>query len=221
MEMVGTALDRPPTGGYLKALRFAELSLRAPLPARATMRRWRGELPDAFALSLRAPRSAIESEAGWLVPSTDLDEGVEWLLQAVEALRPTCVVIPTGAAITPGARSRDRLTAYAERLGGLGDCRCVWAPRGPWDPEQADAVAAKLGWARAFDPLQEPWSNGPLAYIELRALGQRQGFSQATLEDVHEQVVAAGADRTLIVVDGARGMREAQRLQQLFDDDER
>lgn len=183
MLLAGASLDHLPGPKYLAALRFAEVSFRAPLPRASTLRQKRGQLPDDLVLSLRAPQSALVGARGPLRFDAELEAGLAWLLAARDALRAKLVVLATPADLTPGARSRDLLAAYADKLPREPDRPFVWAPHGAWEHEQAERVAAELGLVLAFDPLEDDCPEGPLAYARLVAIGARRSFSPALLED--------------------------------------
>src|SRR5437870_1900661 len=116
MLLTGSILDRAPGRKYTKALRFAELSLRAPLPRPATLGAWRAELPDGFQLALRAPRGSLVSPMGPLRVDAALEASLAWVTGAADALAVRAVILPTPADLAPGPRSRELLTSFVARL---------------------------------------------------------------------------------------------------------
>jgi hypothetical protein len=213
MLHAGASLDQLPGPKYLAALRFAELALRAPLPRASTLRQKRAQLPKDLVLSLRAPQSAVSGARGALRFDEGLEAGVSWMLAARDALDARFVVLPTPTDLTPGARSRDLLAAYVERLPRDPARPFVWAPRGPWEPEQAEQVAQDLGLVLAFDPLEEICPPGPLAYARLIAMGARRSFSPASLEEALSEVEQA--DEAFVVIESERAFPQASTLQRM------
>src|SRR5688500_13845553 len=114
MLLAGASLDHLPGPKYLAALRFAEVSLRAPLPRASTLRQKRGQLPEDVVLALRAPKSALVGARGPLRFDAELEAGLAWVLAARDALNAKLVVLPTPADLTPGPRSRELLAAYVD-----------------------------------------------------------------------------------------------------------
>jgi uncharacterized protein YecE (DUF72 family) len=213
MLLAGSWLDRLPGPKYLAALSFAEIGLKAPLPRPSTLRRMRAELPADFVLSLRAPQSSIVSARGPLRFDDALESGLAWLLEAREALAARIVVLPTPADLTPGQRDRELLAAYAERLPRAQGQHWVWAPSGPWEAEDAQQVADAAGFVRAFDPLLDALPSRPVVYARLRALGARQSFSPAILEDVVARL--RELPEVYVAIDAPRSFDHAVRLQGL------
>ncbi len=214
MLLVGSVLDRPPGPKYVSVLPFAELALRPPLPRTATLKRRRDELGD-LELALRAPPSAISSSRGPMRMDDELERGVGWLLRAGEALGARLLVLPTPPDLTPGQRSRELLEAYLERLRRDTDTDLVWAPRGPWESEAADALASQLGLTLAFDPAVDPRPSGELVYARLHALGATRSFSDASLEDALDVIESAPYERAYVAIDSDRSFKQAQRMQAL------
>lgn len=213
MLLAGSVLDRVPGPKYLAKLRFAELSLRAPLPRAATLRKMRGELPEGFVLALRAPKSAVVSARGPLRFDAELERGFAWLLEARDALAAKVTLLPTPADLTPGKRDRDLLAALAARLPRQADRYWAWEPSGPWQPEEAAELASSLDLVLAFDPLLSPRPPGRVAYARLRALGARKSFSDTALEQVHEQLALEPGAESFVAIDAERSFVPAQRLQ--------
>jgi uncharacterized protein YecE (DUF72 family) len=217
MLFAGSVLDRVPGPKYAAQLRFAELGLHAPLPRPATLRRMRHEVPPELSLSLRAPQSTLKSARGPLRFDAALEQAFAWLLEAREALAAKLVVLPTPADLSPGARDRELLAALAARLPREPDRHWVWAPSGPWEPDEAERVATSLGLVLAFDPLLQPKPAGPVVYARLRALGARRSFSDALLEDVHTLLDTDPLTESFVAIDAPRSFDYALRLQKLAD----
>ena len=213
--LTGSVLDRIPGPKYTAKLRFAELALRAPQPRPATLRRARAQLPEAFVVALRAPKSALVSARGPLRFDAELEQNFSWVLAARDALSAGLVVLPTPADLTPGKRDRDLLAELAARLPRQPGRHWVWEPSGPWQPEEAAALASSLGLVLAFDPLLAERPPGDVAYARLRALGARSSFSDAALEQVLEQLAVVPEAESFVAIDAERSFMAAQRLQRL------
>ena len=217
MLLAGSVLDRLPGPKYCSALRFAEYRPQAPLPRMPTLRRQRGQCPDGLVVALRAPPAAIGKDIGALRLDADLEAGRRWLIGAADAVSARAVILPTPVQVTSGQRSRDRLRAYVDGLPRDTNIRWVWAPSGPWDPEDAQEFAQTLGLTCVFDPTRDPRPEGEFSYARLQALGAQTTFSEATLESVLEVVGAAGD--SLVAIDSQRSFAQAQVLQRLADAD--
>jgi uncharacterized protein YecE (DUF72 family) len=218
MLHVGALLDRAPGRKYVAALQFAEFAPRTPLPRPGTLQSVRTSAPEGFVFALRAPRSAVVSARGALRLDAELESGVAWLTAAADALQARAVIISTPSELTPGARSRDLLREYSERLPRVAGRHYVWVAQGAWEPEAQQAVCEELGLVRAFDPLElapgAP-SPGAIAYATLRALGHRAGFSYSALSDAVVRVLEPGPEEAFISVDAERGFDIARRLRTL------
>jgi hypothetical protein len=215
MLLAGALLDSLPGPKYLAALRFAEVSLRAPLPRASTLRQKRGQAPDNLVLALRAPKSAMIGANGPLRFDAELEAGLTWLLAAREALSAKLVVLATPADLTPGARSRELLAAYVAKLPRDPERPFVWAPQGAWEREQAERVASDLGLVLAFDPLEDDCPDGPIAYARLVAIGARRSFSPALLEDALASIPAHL--ESYAVIESERSFPQASILQKIAD----
>jgi uncharacterized protein YecE (DUF72 family) len=217
MLLAGCVLDRPPGAKYCKKLRFAELDLRDPLPRAGTLRKWRDGLPEGFEIALRAPRQALESAAGPLRPSPERDWALRWTLEAADALAASWVLLATPPGLTPGARSRELLQELARSLPRTEGRDWVWSYSGAWEAEQAERVAAELGFVCAFDPLEAERPPGDRVYARLRALGHRRSFSEASLQDAIDTIGPERTVRGVISLDSERAFQHATRLQSLID----
>ena len=215
MLLTGCVVDHLPEADDASAPRFAELKLKSPLPRVGTLRR-QGATPDTVVLALRAPAECVTSTAGPLGLTPALERNITWLDHAAEALGATLIVLTTPIEITPGARSRDLLRTYAERLPRRPGRVWVWSPRGPWEPESAYALAESLDLVCAFEPLHAPRPGGPIAYGQLHGLGVESRLSTPALERVLD---ATEPERgtVYVAVDGPHAKRHALLLQQLAD----
>ena len=207
--LVGAVLERTPGPKYTEALRYAELALAEPLPKASTLARWRQSLPESFRLGLRVPTSCWKSPSGPLRPSPSLDQGLGWLAEALEALRPSVLVVSTGATISTGSRDRQRLRDYFQRIPRHSDRVVVWRPTGLWEPESVAQMARSLDVVPGFDPTDDPVPEGDTLYASMRAEGLRQSFPQALLADTLERLQASGAARATVSIESGQSFREA------------
>lgn len=216
----GALLDRAPGPQYKRALPFAEISLRAPLPKANTLSKWRDNLSQQFVLSLVAPKACVVGSAGPLRFDATLSTNVKWLDDAAKALKARFVVVPTGPELTTGQRDRDLLATYVDALRKSAPKReVVWAPSGLWEPPAAGRMAERLGILYAFDPIDAPVPVGAHVYGRLQAMGHRSRFSEHMLREVLEAVSEDDIEEAFIAIDSPRSFKEASRLQQIASDE--
>lgn len=211
--LAGAVLERPPGPKYVKKLRYAELELAEPLPKPATLARWREALPAGFQIALQAPERCWRAPEGPLRRGPDIEDGLTWLAESMEALRAQLLVVKTGASVTTGARDRERLQAYFDRVPRREGTTVVWRATGLWEPDEARAMAAKMAVLAGFDAVDDPVPAGSTAYASLAAEGLRRSFSHAMLLDVHEKLLSSGAARAFVSIDSEHSFREASLLQ--------
>jgi len=218
MELLaGALLERPPGPKYTSELRFAELALKAPLPKPGTLAKWRQELPDGFELALRAPDECWQSPGGPLRPSAELDSGLAWLSDAAGALNASAIVIGTTAAVTTGARDRERLREYFARVPRADGRLVVWKPTGLWEPEIVQTMASTLDVVGGFDGLDDPVPETETVYASLLAEGVRRSFSHAQLLEVLAKLQRSTAKRAFVTIESGQSFREARLLQALSE----
>jgi len=212
MLHIGALIDRAPGRKYIGALRFAELALRPPLPRANTLAGIRKALPSDFVVALRAPRSAVISARGPLREDAELIAAVTSTHEAATALQARAVIFHTPADFTPGARSKELLRAYVEKLPRVPERHYVWAAQGAWEPEEMQALCTELGLVRAFDPLESKSSPGEVVYATLRALGHRAGFSYSSLEDAVTRTMEHAPSEAFLSVDADKSFDVARRI---------
>ncbi len=219
MELLaGALLERPPGPKYTSELRFAELSPQAPLPRPDTLAKWREKLPKGFELALRAPDACWQSPTGPLRPSEELDAGLAWLSEAADALQASMLVVATNAAVTTGARDRERLREYFARIPRNDARLLVWQASGLWEHEGVQSMARKLSVLGAFNAADDPApDDAEIVYASLRAEGLRRSFSHAHLLDVLDKIEGSGASRAFVTIESAQSFREARLLQALSE----
>jgi len=211
----GALLDRAPGRKYVGALDFAEIAPAEPLPRVATVRRWRGEIPDGFITSFVVPTAACRSPKGPLRFDDAMTAAFEWARENAEILEARFVVVPTPSDVTTGQRDRDLLAAWFERFEPPEGCELVWHPAGLWEPEIAAPFARKLGVRLAFDPLEAEPSDEPLLYARLRALGMRTRFTETLLLDALDALQSSEAAEAFVAIESPRSFKEASRLAEL------
>ena len=123
----------------------------------------------------------------------------------------------TGATVTTGARDRDRLRAYFDRLPRREGLTIVWRPTGLWEVEAVQAMSRSLAVAGGFDAVDDPVPQGGIVYGSLLAEGLRRSFSHAQLLDVVDKLHGSEADRAYVTVDSPQSFREARLLQALYE----
>ncbi|MGB8332012.1 MAG: DUF72 domain-containing protein [Polyangiales bacterium] len=218
MELLaGALLERPPGPKYTSGLRFAELAFKAPLPKPGTLAKWRQKLPDGFELALRAPDECWQSPGGPLRPCPELDAALTWLAEAADALRASLIVIATTAAVTTGARDRERLREYFSRVPRTEGRLVVWKPTGLWEPETVQAMSGTLSVLGGFDAVDDPAPSTEVVYASLRAEGLRRSFSHAQLLDVLDKLQSSNAARAFVTIESGQSLREARLLQALSE----
>ena len=218
MELLaGALLERPPGPKYTSALRFAELALKAPLPKPGTLATWRQNLPVGFELALRAPDECWQSPAGPLRPSAELDAGLAWLSEAADALHASAIVVRTNAAVTTGARDRERLREYFARAPRAEGRMIVWRPTGLWEPQAVQSMATTLSVVGGFDAVDDPAPDAEVVYASLLAEGVRRSFSHAQLLEVLHKIESSAAARAFVTIESGQSFREARSLQALSE----
>ncbi len=215
--LAGALVERPPGQKYASALRYAELAPIAPLPKPTTLERWRRQLPPTLELGLRAPASCWRSSDGLLRPGDELERGLGWLGEAADALDASVLVIATGAAVTTGARDRERLREYFARVPRAEGRILVWQPSGLWESELRQGMADSLSVVGGFDAIDDPAPHADVIYAFLRAEGLRRSFSHAQLLEVLEKLEHSGASRAFVSIESHQSFREAQLLQSLSE----
>ncbi len=221
MELfVGALLERPPRPKYFAQLRFAELAPTYPLPKLKTLSRWRDGLPEGSEVGLRAPLQAWNPPDGPLRAGPQLDEGLGWLRDAIDALDASLLVVATGAAVTTGARDRKLLGDYFARLPRRDDLTIVWLPAGLWEPPAVQAMSRSLGVVGGVDLIDDPVPSVPIIYGTLLAEGLRRSFSQAQLLEVRDTLNDSAPERAYVTIESPQALREARLLHALAEGSE-
>lgn len=205
---VGQAALRGDIARY--ARRFDLLELRAEpgkLPRAKVLREWAKAVPPQFVFSIMLPRIV-----GTLDAQPALDAALEGALASADALGAGWLVLQTPASVTPNSRTRRRLAALLERL-PRDKRRVAWDPRGIWEEEETEALAAELGVCLVRDLSRQPPAPGSAAYCRLVALGEASRVRMGAVEQVFENL--SEFDEALVVIEGEGAVRAAQTLRQL------
>ncbi len=205
----GAQVERPPGTKYVASLPFAELVFGASRPKTKTLAKWRATVPESFQTAIVAPKNTLVSSSGPYREGEDLDAGIAWLQAAREATG-AHLILPTYG-LTTSKRDRARLAAVIAQF-REGPGHLIWAPGGLWEDELAHDAAEELDVVCAYDPLEDDFPGGPIAYARLPALGVRQRFSEGVLEDVLDSLADTGAEEAFVAIESPRSFREATNL---------
>ncbi|HEY6556496.1 MAG TPA: DUF72 domain-containing protein [Polyangiaceae bacterium] len=205
---VGQAALRGDIARY--ARRFDLLELRAEpgkLPRAKQLREWAKAVPENFVFSIMLPRVV-----GTLEPQPALDSALEQALSSADALAAGWLVLQTPASVRPNSRTRRRLAELFARL-PRDTRRLAWEPRGIWEEDESEQLAAELGVCLVRDLSRQPPAAGSAAYCRLIALGEASRVRMGAVERVFENL--AEFDEALVVIEGEGAVRAAQTLRQL------
>lgn len=196
------------------ARRFDLLELRAEpgrLPKPATLRRWLTQVPEGFRFSVMLPRVVSSLASG------DASEAaLDYALDRARALEAAWLVLQTPASVMPGARSPRLLADLVERLAG--EWRIAWEPRGVWEEDEAEELAASLGVHLVRDLTRSEPPSGAVLYTRLLALGEAVELRAAAVESLAERLL--GHSEAWVVVEGRGAARADRMLRELCDDGE-
>jgi hypothetical protein len=211
---VGAVLDRVPSARYFEGgVSHLELALHG-TPRAATARKMRAGLPSTATLAVQVPAALLQSPRGAL--RWDDEAPLRDLQAAAVALAPRFVVLSTGVALTPSPRDREALGDFAARWRDAGAPPLVWQAGGPWEQEQAVALAQRLGIVPAIDPLQPVPFEGPVAYARVRAIGVHARLGDGTLARIAEALLEVSAPEIFVALEASEGPRRARRLAQVL-----
>jgi uncharacterized protein YecE (DUF72 family) len=199
---------RGPIGAYAKRFDLLEVHVGpAPqagargaletVPALATLRRWRKQVPPHFDFSVVGGAALSRVK-----PGAALDRDVTAANAAVAALQARCLVVRTVPDVTPGAVWRERLGALFARF-PRDATNIVWEPSGLWEIDDAAVAAKKWGVVLAVDAARDPVPSGPVAYARLRALGETRSFGESALERIVRKIGARRDAFVVLETDGA------------------
>jgi hypothetical protein len=127
------------------------------------------------------------------------------------------VVVSTSAAVTTGARDRERLREYFARIPQTEGRLIVWQPRGLWEPATRQTMASSLSVVGAFDAVDDPVPDTDVVYASLLAEGLRRSFSHAQLLEVLDKLQSSTASRAFVTIASGQSFQEARLLQALSE----
>jgi uncharacterized protein YecE (DUF72 family) len=173
------------------------------LPRPRRLRQWRSDVPPEFVFSVRLPSAVAALTAG-----DDFDTALGYALRAAEALEASWLVLNTPACVTPGTRTRQRLSELGKILARSG-VRLAWEPAGLWEAQAAERVAGESGFHLVRDLLRSDPPSGETLYTRLRGLGGAR-FGVGAAERLAETLVER--QEAYVVVDVGGAQRGAQAL---------
>lgn len=195
-------------------------------PAKAAAKRLRRGWPAPVATTVQGSTYLVEEPRGAVsLPgdrsayggfrATGENAGL-WrrCLDFAEAASALAIVVVTPPAFTPGPANLSRMEAFfaaAERR----DARLVWEPHGPWDPEHAARLAARMRLTLAVDPLRDSPPDGDFAYFRLgpfASMGARLGVYD--LERLADSAAPFG--EAVCVFDTPRALDDVRHLRALL-----
>jgi uncharacterized protein YecE (DUF72 family) len=191
------------------AQKFDLLELRAEpgtLPKPGRLREWRLRAPEQFVFSV-----ALSNAVGTLEPGDAFESGLEYALRVAEALKAGWIVLRTPASVMPSRRTERRLAELVARLPKEG-CRIAWEPRGVWEDELVEALAARLGVHLVRDLRFKEAPSSEVVYARLIALGAGSRLSLEAAERVAERV--AEKSEAYVVIEAEGAIRGAQHLRE-------
>ena len=214
--MLARSSNAPPVPKYVKALPFAELSLRGPLPTAKTLRKWRSEWPQGFEIALRIPERAWVGGQGAFRSDQKQQDAQQWLFEAASAIEASHLVLRTDRRMSTGPRDREAFEAYLGQLRAKIDHPIVWSAAGLWEPSTHRRVATELQLIAGFDPVETGATNDDTLYASLIAEGLRRSFAHALLSDALCTLTRSGsATKAYVAIESPASFREAQLLQSL------
>ncbi len=198
-------IGQPSVAGKLAtyAAMFGMVEVRpvdTPVPGAKGLRKWRQQVPPAFAFSVVLPRCVAALETG-----DEVDDALARSLAAARALEASCLLLATPASVRPTQQNRRRIAALVERLPQNGQL-LAWHAAGIWDAEETMQTAADTGLLPVFDAAVEPLPPGPVVYTRIQAFGKSARLSSERIERIADQlamrreafvVVDRGAAKTL------------------------
>lgn len=170
-----------------------------PLPAGAKLRRWRSQVPPAFAFSILLPKVV-----GLLRPCLELEQALERSVEAARALEARALVLPTPPDVRPTSANRKRLRELAQRLPRPGYLLC-WQPSGIWELPDVYETAEAAGLLPVLDAARDPLPQGPMAYTRIRTLGAATQLGETRIARIADQL--RERREAFVVVDGPSGAR--------------
>jgi uncharacterized protein YecE (DUF72 family) len=206
-------------------------------PRAAALGRLREQAPPGFAFIVRAwqlithepgspgyrrlaSQPARPDACGLFRESELVREATARTWATARALGAVAISFETPASFSPSATHRERLARYFEDVDREG-LHLIWDPRGVWSQEAARAVCGDLGLTLCLDPTAPDFVPPPedeVGYFKLQGMGRRGPVSEDELIPILEH--ASTAPETFCLFNTIDSLRDAQRFQALFADDE-
>jgi uncharacterized protein YecE (DUF72 family) len=180
---------------------------RAHGPTPATLKKWRRALPPGFVFGVIPPKIVRELDA--TVPG--FDDAMKHTLDTMKTVQAACFVLRTPASVRPHAALRDKLLALRAKM-PKDVVRFVWEPSGLIECAQARKIVQDTDIAIGVDPFLDDVAPGHVAFLRMRALGERRSFSTSALASVLEKVLEARSNEVFCVFDSHSAHSDAVRL---------
>ncbi len=184
MITVGCAGFAVPATRYFKEHLFVEVQeTHLAVPGPGTIRRWRREAPEGFQFALLGPREV--GQEGFREGKV-IETALKTLGEvAVELDAHTAVFVapPDFSASRPNrAALRDFLKHVKTQFE-----RVVFEVESPWNPDDADALAAETGTLSSRDPLRHGLSQREVAYYRMPGpAGHKSRYEDPAIERLAE-----------------------------------
>ena len=165
------------------------------LPMVKTAKKWREEVPEEFAFTVKAwqaithPTSGVtwrkrkekltpeqEREFGYLNPHAVVFDAWDETAAVAETLRAPVVLLQTPSGFGPNDRNLGNLRAFLREIDRHG-MEIAWEPRGEWNNhlDSIGELCEELRVIHVVDLLRrEPQSTGETAYVRLHGLNERE-----------------------------------------------
>jgi uncharacterized protein YecE (DUF72 family) len=193
---------------YAKRFDLLEIRADATAPSGQALRRWRKQVPPHFEFAVVAGK-----HVGQLKATSEMDQELATLKEAVNALEARCLVVQTPADVTPAQLWRERMARLLDQLPR--DVTAIaWEPRGVWELDDAQRAAKKWGIVLVVDAARDEVPAGPMVYTRLRALGETRSFGESALARIVEAIGPSRRDAYL-VFETASALTECKTLRRL------
>ncbi|MEP7038446.1 MAG: DUF72 domain-containing protein [Acidobacteriota bacterium] len=172
-------------------------------PQIATLERWRAEMPDEFAFTLKAWQlitheaksptfrrlkrklsDAEKEEAGYFKPTSIVKEAWEMTLACANALKAKTILFQCPASFKPYAENIINLEKFFSDI-KRGKLNLAWEPRGDWDDEVIKDICDQFDLWHVVDPFQKHTVTPDKCYYRLHGMtGFRYKYEEAELEEL-------------------------------------
>ncbi|MBI3200007.1 MAG: DUF72 domain-containing protein [Polyangiaceae bacterium] len=192
MLTVGCAGFAVPATRYFKEYLFVEVQeTHLAVPGPGTLRRWRREAPEGFEFALLGPRQV--GQEGFREGKV-IETALKQLGEVAAELDASTAIFVAPPDFTA---SRSNRSALKDFLGSVREqfTRVVFEVGPPWDPDDADSLAADTRTLSSRDPLNQGLSKREVAYYRLPGpAGHKSRYEDPAIEKLAE-IAAAGLDQ--------------------------